>query len=176
MPESSLVCIGKITGVHGVRGAVKVASYTEEPESVAAYGMLHDAAGKPLFHLKVTSVNDGGVIAAISGVEDRDAAEALKGLELYVPRSALPETEENQFYETDVIGLPVFDEAGGRVGVVKAFHQYGAGTVIEIKPETGQEILLPFRNEFVPVVDVKAGRLVVALPEEVEARPEEGDG
>lgn len=174
MPDVSFICIGKITGVHGVRGAVKIASYTEEPESVASYGMLHDAAGKPLFHVKLVSVNDGGVVATISGIDDRNAAEALKGLELYVPRAALPDTEEDEYYQNDLIGLAAYDEAGVKLGVVRAFHQYGAGTVVEIRPESGPEILLPFKNAYVPTVDVKGGKIIVVLPEEIVAK-EGGD-
>src|SRR3712207_3290807 len=101
---SGMVRVASVATAHGVRGALKLRCYTEEPESVAAYGPVFDAKGRELFRLAVIGRTKGGVIAKAEGIEDRDAAEALRGLDLYVPRDCLPEPEEDEFYVSDLVG------------------------------------------------------------------------
>jgi len=162
----SRVCVGAVAGVHGVRGAVRVKSFTAVPADVAAYGPVEDEAGTRRFRVKVVGERGGMVIATLSGVTDRDAAAALKGLRLYVDRAALPAAEEDEFYHADLIGLAVETADGAPFGTVRALHDFGAGDVIEIVPaEGGTPVVLPFTREVVPVVDLTAGRLVVVPPE-----------
>lgn len=160
------VCLGAVAGAHGVQGAVRVKPFTAEPEAVGAYGDVSDEAGTRRFSLKVLGVNKGMVIARLSGIDDRDAAEALRGLRLYVSRDALPEPEEDEFYHADLIGLVAETEAGQPFGQVRALYDFGAGDVIEIVPAAGgQPVVLPFTREAVPVVDLHGGRIVVVPPE-----------
>lgn len=157
------VCLGAVAGAHGVRGAVRIKPFTAEPESVGAYGELSDKGGTRFFAAHVMGVNKGMVIAKLSGVDDRDAAEALRGLRLYVPRAVLPEPEDDEFYHADLIGLPAETEDGTAFGRVRALYDFGAGDVIEIEPAGGgQPVVLPFTLEAVPVIDLEGGRIVVA--------------
>lgn len=160
------VCLGAVAGAHGVRGAVRIKPFTAEPEAVGSYGELSDESGERRFSLQVLGVAKAMVIARLGGVEDRDAAEALRGLRLYVARTALPEPAEDEFYHADLIGLRVETEDERPFGRVRALYDFGAGDVIEIDPVGGgQPVVLPFTREAVPVVDLRAGRVVVVPPE-----------
>lgn len=172
----SRVLLGAIVAAHGLKGEVKVKCFTAAPENIAAYGVLEDAAGERRFRLRVVRRLGDGVLAAIEGVADRTAAEALRGVELYVPRAALPVAEGDEFYHVDLIGLKVERETGEALGTVVAVHQFGANDVLDVRQEKGQSLLLPFTRETVPVVDIAGGRLVVVPPVDVEAkRHEPGD-
>lgn len=160
------ICVGAIAGAHGVKGLVKIKSFTEEPDGVAAYGPLSDEAGERKFTLALTGRAKGLIIARIDGVEDRNAAEALRGTRLYVERAALPPTAEEAYYHTDLIGLEAVGMDGAPVGEVKALYNYGAGDVIEIQRRDKDLLLLPFTKAAVPEVDLEGGRLVVREPEE----------
>ncbi len=169
------VCIAVVTGAHGVRGAVRLKTFTARPEDVAAYGPVSDESGGRTFRLTVTGRRTGGVIARLDGIEDREAAEALKGLRLHVPRSALPEPGEDEFYHADLLGLAVETTDGRRLGRVRAVFDFGAGDVIEVAGDEGAPLVLPFTRRVVPVVDLAGGRLVVELPDGIEAPPASGD-
>ena len=160
------ICVGAIAGAHGVKGLVKIKSFTEEPDGVAAYGPLSDEAGEREFTLALTGRAKGLIIARIDGVEDRNMAEALRGTRLYVERAALPPTAEEAYYHTDLIGLEAVGMDGAPVGEVKALYNYGAGDVIEIQRRDKDLLLLPFTKAAVPEVDLEGGRLVVREPEE----------
>jgi len=160
------ICVGAIAGAHGVKGLVKIKSFTEEPDGVAAYGPLSDEAGEREFTLALTGRAKGLIIARIDGVEDRNTAEALRGTRLYVERAALPPTAEEAYYHTDLIGLEAVGMDGAPVGEVKALYNYGAGDVIEIQRRDKDLLLLPFTKAAVPEVDLEGGRLVVREPEE----------
>lgn len=163
MPDDArMVCVARIVAAHGVRGALKLASFTEAPESVAAYGPLFNGRGERLFALTVLHRVKGGVVARAEGVTDRDAAEALRGTDLYVPRSALPAPDEDEFYYDDLTGLAVEDEGGRRIGRVRGVQDYGAGDVLEILLDGGGSVAVPFTREAVPLVDLAAARVVVA--------------
>ena len=163
-----MILMGAIAGVHGVRGEVKVKSFTADPLAIAAYGPLFDEQGRQ-FDLKLSSkaAKDTIVIAKIDGVVDRDAAEALKGKRLYAPRQSLPAIEDHdEFYASDLIGLSVEDRNGKTLGKVVALQDFGAGDIIAVSGGMEGDFELPFANRFVPVVDLAAAKIVVDLPED----------
>jgi 16S rRNA processing protein RimM len=173
-----MILMGAIAGVHGVKGEVKVKSFTGDPLAIAAYGPLFDDAGRS-FDLKLSSksAKDAVVIARIAGIADRNAAEALKGRRLYAPREALPEiAEPDEFYAADLIGLGVEDHAGRRLGTVADLQDHGAGPVLVIEGGAAADSKgafdLPFADRFVPAVDLAARRIVVDLPDDFFAVPE----
>ncbi len=163
------VQVGEIVGVHGVRGLVRLRSFTEDPMAVAAYGPVEDEAGRRKFVVRLQSAVKGVWIARIEGVETRDAAEALLGVGLYIDRACLPEPGEGEFYHTDLIGLRAERAGGGEdLGVVLAVHDFGAGTMLELKLPEWATAMVPFTLAAVPLVDLAAGRVVIDPPEEVE--------
>jgi len=166
---NSRICVGVIVGVHGVRGLVRVKSFTEDPADVAAYGPLYDANGRRRFALGVTGSAKGVLLARIEGVGDRNAAEALKGTELFVDRGALPQTGDDEFYHTDLIGLSAVLADGSLYGKVRALHEFGAGDMIEIILEGGGVSVLPFTKSVVPEIDLDGGRVTVVPPTETQA-------
>lgn len=158
---SGTVLLGVVIGAQGVRGEVKVKTFTGEPEAIGDYGPLQDASAARKFQLKVLRLSKGDVvIARIKGVEDRNAAEALKGTELHVLRSALPQAGEGEFYFADLVGLTAM--MSGRVlGSVTAVHNYGAGDMLEVKTDSGRSAMVPFTDDAVPDVDLAAGTVTV---------------
>jgi 16S rRNA processing protein RimM len=165
VPRPEKVCIGTIVGVHGVQGAVRIKSFTADPADIAAYGAVSDESGGRRFEVKVLGQARGSVLARLSGVASRDAAEALRGLRLYVPRAVLPQTNEDEFYHADLIGLPVETREGAPLGSVRAVHNFGAGDILELRDESGRELLLPFSDAVVPEIDLARGRIVAVPPE-----------
>jgi len=155
------VCLGEIAGAHGVKGMVRVWSFTAEPAAIAAYGTLTDASGERRFALKMTGMSRSHVLAEITGVTDRSAAVALKGTRLYVSRARLPAAEADEYYHGELIGLIAEFAHGARLGPVIAVEDFGAGTVLEIAREDGESVLVPFTRAVVPEVDVARGRLVI---------------
>lgn len=168
------LCIAVIAGAHGVRGDVRIKSFTAEPEGLSDYGPLTDKSGARAFRIKLLGLSRGLLRAHIEGVEDRDAAEALAGIELYIERSRLPAPDEDEFYHADLIGLRAKLEDGSEYGVVRALHDFGAGDVIEIELAEGGTVVLPFTKAVVPLVDLGAGTIVVEPPRE-EVAGEPGD-
>ncbi len=156
-----MVCIGAVAGAHGVRGNVRIKPFTDAPEDVAAYGPVTDAEGARVFDLTPVGEAGGLVVARMSGVSDRDAAEALKGLRLYIPRERLPAPAPDEFYHADLIGLRVVDTAGRDAGTVNALHDFGAGDLIEIRRPDDRLVLLPFTRTAVPTIDPAAGEVTV---------------
>jgi 16S rRNA processing protein RimM len=168
------VCLGVIVGAQGLRGQVRVKSFTDQPADIGAYGALQDEAGERRFRLTVTGRTKGVVLARIEGIGDRDQAEALRGVRLCVDRAALPEVSEpEEYYHADLIGLGAEDLEGRPLGRVRAVHNFGASDVLEIEAEGGAIMTVAFSKATVPEVDVKAGRLVVDPPPEI-ATPDEG--
>lgn len=162
------VCLGVVGGARGLKGEVWVRSFTARPEDIAAYGPLSDAGGGRTLHLTLTGRGRPGVMSArVEGIDDRTAAEALRGLRLYVPRAALPCPAGDEFYYVDLIGLradlracgAAADRPWGRVGAV---HDWGAGAVLEIVADDGTPAMVPFSRAAVPEVDLAHGRVVVA--------------
>ena len=164
------ILVGAIAGAHGLRGQVRIKSFTDDPAAVAAYGPVSDESGEKRFDLIVTGRIKGGVIARIHGIADRSAAEALRGLRLYVPRSVLPNPAEGEYYWADLIGLRADLADGTCYGRVKDVQDYGAGGILEVERFDGTTELLPFTDRLVPIVDLVAGRVVVDPPTYTEAR------
>jgi 16S rRNA processing protein RimM len=162
------VCIAKFGAAHGVRGEIRLWPFTEDPRSVASYGPLETQDGKRQFEVISTRAAKDHLVARIKGIDTRDAAEKLNGLELYVAREKLPATDDDEFYHADLIGLAAVTHDGTSLGRIIAVHNFGAGDIIEIAPANGGETkLLPFTNAVVPTVDLAAGRATIVLPEEI---------
>ncbi len=156
------VCVAVITAAHGVRGQVRVKSFTERPEDLSAYGPLTDADGAQRIELTLTGRSRGQFSARIGGVETRTQAQALAGTRLYIPRAALPALEDVEtYYHADLIGLRVEDRNGKPLGRIAALYNHGAGDLLEIEAPQGETFLVPFTKAAVPLVDLDAGRLVV---------------
>jgi 16S rRNA processing protein RimM len=165
------VCVGVITGVRGLKGEVRVKSFTSDPASIASYGAVTTENGKNSFRLTIKSSAKGLLIARLDGIEDRTSAEKLKGEKLFVPRSALPEPETDEFYQADLIGLYVETDDGKRLGVIKAIHNFGASDILEIAYRDGGDkdnMMVPFTSEIVPEVDLKGGRVVINPPKYID--------
>ena len=158
------VCVGVVTGPHGVQGAVRFKSFTEAPEDVARYGPLADETGVRRFELRLVGAGKGVVIARLSGVADRNQAEALRGLRLYLPRSALPQPDAEEFYHADLIGLEAVLGDGTPIGRVRAIHDFGAGDTLELARPGAPPVMVPFTRAVVPNVELAAGRLVLDPP------------
>jgi 16S rRNA processing protein RimM len=154
------VLLGVVAAPHGVRGLVRIKSFTENPMAVASYGPLSDETGKQEYRVEVLSAARGAVLARIEGVADRTAAEALRGLRLYVERERLPGTGEREWYEADLVGLAAIGRDGRDWGKVIAFHDFGAGSVMEVSGG----MMLPFTNEAVPEIDLEGGKVVIDPP------------
>lgn len=172
---SALVCVARIGAAHGVRGAVKLWTFTEDPFAIKHYGPLLSKDGKRRFEVATAREAKDHLVATFKGVTTRDEAERLNGIELYVPREKLPATDEDEYYHTDLIGLAAVTTDGEALGRVLAIHNFGAGDIIEIAPLKGATMLLPFSNAVVPEVDVAGGRVVIALPQEIESEDEGND-
>jgi 16S rRNA processing protein RimM len=165
MAGGERVCLGQIGAAHGVRGEVRLRSFTADPLAITAYGPLEAEDGSVIEIESLRPAKDH-FVATLSGIADRDAAERLTNIKLYVPRDRLPPTDEpDEFYYTDLIGLAAVDRAGNPLGTVLAVHNFGAGDLIEIRLDSQSKTeLLPFDTATVPEVDLKAGRLVIELP------------
>lgn len=164
------ICVARIGAAHGVRGEVKLWSFTEDPAAVAHYGPLETQDGTRCFEIEALRAVKDHFVARIAGVNDRDAAEKLRNIELYIPRARLPKIEEaDTFYHADLVGLDAITPDGARVGTVHALHNFGAGDIIEIAPaEGGDPLMLPFNETTVPKIDVAARQVVVVPPVETE--------
>ena len=139
---SEELCLGVIIGPHGIKGAVRVKSFTEIPESIAEYGTLHDKNGKS-FDLRLDGQSKGLLIASIKGMTTRNQAEVLKGTELFIKRKLLPNTDDGEYYHADLLGLNVYEPDGKKMGVVKAMHNFGAGDIVEVAiGETEKTVLI----------------------------------
>jgi 16S rRNA processing protein RimM len=147
-----------------VRGAVRVKSFTADPAAVGQYGPLEDEAGERQFRLRLLGTAKGVLIAQVAGVTDRDGAEALRGLRLYLRRTALPPPGEDEYYHADLIGLAAVLADGTPLGRVRAVYDFGAGDTLDIARDAGQPVMVPFTRAVVPEVDLAAGRLVIDPP------------
>lgn len=169
MARTRSVLLGRIVAAHGVRGDVLIKSFTAEPAAIASYGPLDDAERRRRFDVRVVRVTPKGVVARIAGVADRNGAEALRGVDLYVPRERLPEAEQDAYYHVDLIGLAACGEDGSIIGEVVAVADHGAGDLLEIRLQGSPRTeLVPFTSAFVPEVDLARGRIVVRMPAAAE--------
>jgi len=165
---SALVCVARIGAAHGVRGAVKLWTFTADPFAVKQYGPLATKDGTRQFEVTQAREARDHLVASFKGVTTREEAERLNGIELYVGRDRLPATDEGEYYHADLIGLAAVTAADEPIGRVFAIHNFGAGDIIEIAPPHGATLLLPFTDAVVPTVDIAGGRVVVELPQEVD--------
>jgi 16S rRNA processing protein RimM len=173
MSQKSIL-LAAVIGAQGLKGAVKVKTFTADPHALGAYGVLHDARGRSYEITACRLVKPGNLakpgeaVMSFKGISDRAGAEALKGVELFVHRTRLPATAADEFYHADLIGLEAFDSEGRLVGKVAAIHNFGAGDVIAIARADGDEVLLAFTAETVPEIDIAGGRIQIAVPEDDE--------
>jgi 16S rRNA processing protein RimM len=162
------VCVARIGAAHGVRGAVKLWTFTEDPLAVTRYGPLATKDGARSFEVTHAREGKGHLVATLKGVTTRNEAERLNGLELYIARDKLPAADDDEYYHADLIGLAAVTAADEPLGKVIAVHNFGAGDIIEIAPPRGPTMLLPFTNAVVPTVDIAGGRVVIELPAEIQ--------
>ncbi len=166
-----LVLVGRFGAPQGVRGEVRVQSYTGDPLRIGDYGPLTDALCARTFAFeRLRALKDDVLVVKVKGVDAREAAAGLTGAEIFVRRDRLPEPSQDEFYYDDLVGLDAVTPAGAPIGRVAAVANYGAGDILEIDPQGGGEaLLLPFTKAVVPAIDFDAGRIVVEPPEEVES-------
>jgi 16S rRNA processing protein RimM len=173
VPDSTdkRICVARIGAAHGTTGEVRLWSFTADPKAVAGYGTLMTADGRAI---EIASLRPGKafLIARIAGVTDRNGAERLCNLDLFVPRDRLPPPAADEYYHADLIGLAAQDRDGNPLGPVIAVHNFGAGDLLEVAPARGQTLLLPFTAEVAPEIDIAGGRIVLVPPAEIEAEAE----
>ncbi|MDQ0396142.1 ribosome maturation factor RimM [Labrys monachus] len=175
----NLVLLGVFGAAHGLKGEVRLKSYTKEPLAIADYGPLATKSGRVIRLAGLRPLKDDLLIARVEGVNDRNGAEALVNLQLFAEREALGTPEdEDEFFHADLVGLLARREDGTVIGTVTALFDFGAGDIVEVTPAgTGAKPwLLPFTRQIVPQVDVKAGHILVVLPEEIDTESEDPTG
>jgi 16S rRNA processing protein RimM len=167
-PADKRVCVARIGAAHGTTGEVRLWPFTADPKAVTSYGALTTADGRAI---EIASVRPGKgfLIARIAGVADRNGAERLCNLDLFIPRDRLPPAAADEYYHADLIGLAAHDRDGNALGTVIAVHNFGAGDLLEIAPARGETLLLPFTTEVAPEINIAAGRIVLVPPAEIEA-------
>jgi 16S rRNA processing protein RimM len=165
------ILVGRFGAPHGVRGGLRLQSFTDVPKAIGSYGPLTDASGVRRFSIKgLRHLKDNVFVVALTGIEDRVAAASLTNLELFLKRDSLPTIAEDEFYLADLIGLSAMANSGENIGRVVNILNFGGGDILEIAPPDGGEtLLLPFTQDVVPDVDLKGGRVMVAPPVEIEA-------
>ena len=158
--------MGQFAGAHGVRGLVKLRSFTAEPEAIFGYAPLREKDGERVFTITLKSTAKDHFLVAVEGVGDKEAADQLRGDRLYIAQDLLPKTRKGEYYEADLVGLRALDESGKDYGRVMGVFDYGAGIFLEIGASKKDSFMLPFKDAFVPEVDLDAGTMLIAVPEE----------
>jgi len=159
------VCIAQIGAAHGVRGEVRLKAFTQDPLNVAEYGPLEAEDGKRQIEIEAVRPAKDMLVARLKGITDRDAAEALKNMRLYVAREKLPPPADDEFYYADLVGLAAVKANGETFGTVKAVHNFGAGDLLEIEPANGgATMMLAFTEATAPTIDMAQRRIVVEPP------------
>ena len=159
------IVVGSLAGAFGVRGEVRLKSFCAEPADLAGYVPLYTPDGRVFREIQITGQTQGSLTARIPGVSSKEEADALRGTPLLADRSRLPELPEDEFYHADLIGLPVQDPGGTPIGTLRAILNHGAGDILEVARPGGATVLIPFTLAAVPLVDVKARRIVADPPE-----------
>ncbi|MDZ4051735.1 MAG: ribosome maturation factor RimM [Phenylobacterium sp.] len=167
MPDK-LIQVARVAGAFGVRGELRITTFTEDPMSLGAFKALLRQDGSPALTITSARPVKGGVVARAKEIETREQAEAARGLRLFIPREALPAPEEDEFYLTDLIGAAVETPDGERLGEVKSVQDFGAGDLLEVQPASGPSWWLPFTRDNVPEVKLAEGKLIAIPPEETE--------
>jgi len=162
MSKDNKILMGVISGPHGVKGLVKVRSYTENPKDIFAYGTLYDETLTREFCLTLKGSGKDCFLTAVKGCENRNKAEELKGTKLYVKKESLPELEEETFWHDDLIGMEVKDKAGKLYGKVAAVYNFGAGDILDVKADDAKSVMIPFTKAEVPEVNVGENHLIIS--------------
>jgi len=171
--NNSLVCLGEIVSAHGIKGAVNIKTYTENPKFICNFDSVYDSDGVS-YNLKFISAKSAYIIASIEGVSDRNAAEELIGKKLFLERNALPEISDGEFYYEDLIGLEVRSRDGKSLGSVHYMHNFGAGDIIEINLSNGKSEMILFNDDNVPEVNIPDGYIIVDMPDFIFAAKDKG--
>jgi 16S rRNA processing protein RimM len=167
--SDDLILVGRVAGAFGVKGEVRITTFTAEPLGLVDYKTLLREDGSPALTVSSGRVAKGGVVVRTQEIETREQAEAARGLKLYIPRAVLPEPDdEDEFYIADLIGMDVVSLEGDLLGRVRSVRDFGAGDLLEVAPAAGESWWLPFTKDAVPEVQVDAGRIVAVRPDEVE--------
>ncbi len=175
MPQD-LVLVGIFGAAHGVRGEVRLKSYTGDPLAIADYPRLTDESGKTKFKIvSARPIKDDILVVRVDGVADRTAAEKLTNTSIYMPRADLPPADEDEFYHADLLGLRAETREGALIGTIANVLNFGAGDILDVRPEIGDNLLLPFTKKVVPIVEIANKRVIVDMPEEVIVREDEAD-
>ncbi|MBL4638958.1 MAG: 16S rRNA processing protein RimM [Kordiimonadaceae bacterium] len=178
--QGDWICVGAFAGSHGVRGDVRLKSFTENPKAIFSYKEIHEGADGPLVSFtKVRQIKDGFVVR-VEGVSSVDEAQLRKSIQLFVQRDSLADEAEDEFYLVDLIGLKALDETGTEIGFVRAVENFGAEDLLELvldEPvkQFGRQVFVPFRKTLVPVVDIKAGSVTIAFAEWLKIHVSERD-
>lgn len=174
---SSRILMGTIGAAHGIKGEVRIASHTQDPEAIADYGPLDTNRPGLTITIEQARLQKTVLIARLKGIRDRNAAELLNGVELYVDRSRLPEIEDDDdFYHADLIGMDARLENGVSIGAVSAIYDHGAGDILEVRdPRSGDTFLYPFTRAVVPTIEISQGFLIIAPPLDADPGEEEPD-
>ena len=170
MTDRQLIRVARVAGAFGVKGEVRISAFTEEPKTLLDHKALLREDGSPGLTLISGRAQKDNLIARVEGVETPEAAEAMRGLQLYIPRDALPEPEEDEFYLSDLIGLSAVSPSGEPLGRIKAVRDFGAGDILEIQPPAGASWWVAFTRDAVPTVDIKGGKVVIDRPAETSER------
>ena len=164
-----LVLVGRFGAPQGVRGEIRIKSYTADPLAIGDYGPLSDETGARKFEIeRLRLLKEDMVVAKVKDLADRDAAGALTGVSLYVAREKLPAPDEDEFYIADLVGLSAVSPEGEAIGIVRNVLNFGAGDILEIAPPAGETLMLPFTKEVAPSIDFSDGRITVVRPVETE--------
>lgn len=175
--QGNLVAVGIITGAHGIKGQVKIRSYTDTPADMLAYGALLNKEGTKRFEARLDGATANGLIVTLKDVKDRNAAELLRGVELFVSEGNIPEADGDEFYYEDLIGLETRDTTGVVIGKVTGMFDFGAGDIIELQlAATGKKEMFAFTTLSFPEIHHKDGYIVASLPEVIEAGDKKNDG
>jgi 16S rRNA processing protein RimM len=162
------ICVARIGAAHGIKGEVKLWSFTADPAAVKDYGPLESLDGTLRFEIEALRPARDHLVARLSGVRDRDAATRLTNVDLYVPRDRLPAPAQDEFYHADLIGLRAESRDGAELAAIVAIHDFGAGDLLELRPlGSSSTVLMPFNDATVPVVDIAGGRIVIDPPEDL---------
>ena len=165
MTDENRICVGAIAGAFGVRGEVRLKSFTAQPEDIESYGPLFSEDGTQTFRVSLIGQTKNGFTARLSNVQTKEQADALRGMRLFVDRDVLPGLPDDEFYHADLIGLEVYDTGGTLLGRVENVLNHGASDLLEVKPNVGETVLLPFTVAAVPTVDLTAGRIIADPPD-----------
>lgn len=167
--NDNLICLGIITSPHGIKGAVKIKTFTEKPENISLYDEL--TSGNENYKISsVFVIGDDLVIATISGVNSRNEAELLRNKKLYIERNKLPQlNDQDEFYQNDLINMEVRLENNELYGYVKSIHNFGSGDILEILViSTKKSIMLSFTKEIFPHINIKERYIVLNMPEFID--------